>query len=204
MDGLSTSNSLSSDFEDSVSSLGTESATKGVVVKPRKGGDKERRLYRRHLPDSGLKTKDTDGLFTLRINFIPWDTNFEEVLKECKKHGVIANSYRPMDFTKRRPSPFAFVRYANAQEALNCMASLDGMQFGDNTLVVTDGNEQDSYFTQDTGYITNEKFDTVKRIEDNFDGSLPSDHWEMKQKEARSHADKVYSIRIDDLHPEIT
>lgn len=204
---LSTSNSISSGMNDTlVSSLESGSLNTAGEIKPRKGGDKERRLYRRHLPDSGLKTKDLEGVFAIRIGNIPSNTKFEEVLEECRKFGPIADSYRPMDFTKHRPSPFAFVRFSCQQDGLNCIASLDGMEIGTNRdkLAFTDGNLQDSYFTQDTGYITNERFDTVKRVEDNFDPSLPANHWEVKRKLERANADRVYSIKVEDLNPEIT
>ena len=84
------------------------------------------------------------------------------------------------------------------------MMELNGASFGDNQIVVTDGNLQDSYFTQDTGFITNEAFDKPRVVVDNFDGSLPSNHYEIKRKLALAKAEQVYSIRIDDLPLNIT
>ncbi len=109
-----------------------------------------------------------------------------------------------MDFTKRRPSPFAFIRYRTEEDANAAMMGLNGKTFGINQLVITDGNVQDSFFTLDTGFITNEAFDQPRIALDTFDGSLPSNHYEIKRKLALSKAEQVYSIRIDDLPLDIT
>jgi hypothetical protein len=128
----------------------------------------------------------------------------ETVLKRFAEYGEIVNHYRPMDFTKRRPSPFAFIRFRNEEDARAAIMEMDGATFGDNAVVVTDGNSQDSYFTQDTGFITNEAFDKPRVVVDNFDSSLPSNHYEIKRKLELSKADRVYSIRIDDLPLDVT
>lgn len=88
--------------------------------------------------------------------------------------------------------------------AWQAMEEYDGVYVWDNRLSVQDANKQQSYFTQDTGFITNEEFDVPKLPPPDFDSSLPATHYDMKRKQMLRDQTDVFSVRIDDLHPEIT
>jgi RNA recognition motif-containing protein len=55
------------------------------------------------------------------------------------------------------------------------------------------------------GFITNQMFDTPKQVEVSFDSSLPPDHYPMKRKADLRNIplDSQYTLRVDDLAPEI-
>jgi hypothetical protein len=50
-----------------------------------------------------------------------------------------------------------------------------------------------------TGFITNEAFDTPKVIIDNFDGSLPENHYEIKRRNELRLRPNVHAVRVDDI-----
>ena len=56
----------------------------------------------------------------------------------------------------------------------------------------------------DLGFITNEAFDVPIPPKDDFDASLPDNHYQMKRREELKQREVYYSVRVDDLHPDIT
>lgn len=54
------------------------------------------------------------------------------------------------------------------------------------------------------GFITNEAFDVPKPPPDEFDSSLPDTHYQMKHKQELKQRDVYHTVRVDDLHPDIT
>lgn len=54
------------------------------------------------------------------------------------------------------------------------------------------------------GFITNEVFDVPKAPPADFDPTLPETHFHVKHKEALKYKDNFFSVRVDDLHPDIT
>mmetsp|Transcript_1039 Transcript_1039/g.1738 ORF Transcript_1039/g.1738 Transcript_1039/m.1738 type:complete len:162 (-) Transcript_1039:93-578(-) len=71
-------------------------------------------------------------------------------------------------------------------------------------ITVHDANSQDSFFTQDTGFITNEMFDVPVVKVDNFDPSLPKEHYVIKRQRELKYADNVTSVRVDDFPPDMS
>ena len=63
---------------------------------------------------------------------------------------------------------------------------------------------QDSYFTQDTGFITNEALDHPKIEATYFDSTMPSTHHIEKRKKEIEDVDVTFGIRVDDIHHDIT
>lgn len=72
-------------------------------------------------------------------------------------------------------------------------------QFLYKRITVHDANFQDSYFTQDTGFITNELFDVPVVKVDNFDPSLPETHYTVKRQRELKYAESSYNVRVDDF-----
>jgi RNA recognition motif-containing protein len=105
---------------------------------------------------------------------------------------------------KNVPTAFAFIRYDNDQSALRAIEENDGIYLWDNRIVVGEANKQQSYFTQDTGFITNQEFDVPKPPPPDFDSSLPANHYELKRKQELKGVSNVFSVRVDDLDPQIT
>ena len=63
---------------------------------------------------------------------------------------------------------------------------------------------QDSYFTQDTGFITNEALDHAKIETTYFDSTMPSTHYIEKRKKEIEDVDVTFGIRVDDIHHDVT
>jgi RNA recognition motif-containing protein len=128
----------------------------------------------------------------------------EEVKEVFKEFGEIIEYRRSMNLARHKPSPFAFIRYPDEHSAWRAIEEHDNKYLWTNKISVTEGNKQQSYFTQDTGFITNEEFDVPKIPPPDFDSSLPENHWEMKRKADLKHNLDTFSVRIDDLDPHIT
>lgn len=96
------------------------------------------------------------------------------------------------------PRPFIFVRYFS-REAAEAALTLNLLEIDGNPITVN-WAKQDSFFTQDTGYITNSEFDRAPvNTDDVFDSSMPREHYLKKRQEAAKQADVFYSVRVDDL-----
>lgn len=117
--------------------------------------------------------------------------------------GAIGDFYRPTNLYKHKPSPYAFVRYFRQEDADNAVACMDGKEYGEYEIRVFEANKQNSFFTQDTGFITNEAFDTPKVSVDNFRADLPESHFEMRRRQELLLKTNVFAVRVDDIPPEI-
>lgn len=107
--------------------------------------------------------------------------------------------------SRHEPSSFAFIRYEDEHCTWQAIEEYDGNYLWDTRLSVQEANKQNSYFTQDTGFITNEEFDVPRPPPPDFDATLPENHYYLKRKEElKNYAGEGYPIRIDDLPPEIS
>mmetsp|Transcript_2710 Transcript_2710/g.4203 ORF Transcript_2710/g.4203 Transcript_2710/m.4203 type:complete len:232 (-) Transcript_2710:123-818(-) len=143
-------------------------------------------------------------LVSLRIGNIPEDMNTQSIYDDFAAFGKIGDFYRPSNLQRGKPSRFAFVRYFSKEDADNASMAMHGKRYGENVITVHDANMQNSYFTQDTGFITNQLFDTPKVAETDFDSTMPPAHYPTKRKEELKQLDVQYTLRIDDLPPEIS
>ena len=105
--------------------------------------------------------------------------------------------------SKNKPSRFAFIRYIRKEDANAAIRSLHGKKYEFERITVHEANQQDSFFTQDTGFITNEMFDVPKLVINEFDSSLPDEYYDIKRRRQLENVEQVYSIRIADLPQEI-
>jgi RNA recognition motif-containing protein len=119
---------------------------------------------------------DLADLFSLRIGNISTSITTAELLDDFSVFGEVGDFYRPTNMDTLSPCPFAFVRYRSKESAEAAMMHYNGCLYGDKKLSIHKANLQDSFFTQDTGYITNEAFDTPILKPPPFDGSLPRTH----------------------------
>ena len=57
-----------------------------------------------------------------------------------------------------------------------------------------------------SGFITNEMFDTPKIILNEFDSTMPPDHYPLKRKQELRNliVDQQVTLRVDDIHKDIT
>jgi len=170
----------------------------------RKGGPKEKRLRKviSMIPDTRK-----ENMYGLRVENVSLDVELEDLLKAFEHFGEIGAFYRPTDTSRHIPTKYVFVRYLHPGCAEMAMEALQGRKFGvdgGGSPICIKEAKQTSFFTFDTGYITNEALDTKEAVEKFFDSSLPETHYQVKHEEELKKADEVYTIRIDDLHESIT
>lgn len=186
-------------------------STDGIVEFPhlsflwtgvRKGGPKEKRLRKviSMIPDTRK-----EKMYGLRVENVSHTVELEELRAAFARFGEIGSMYRPTDTSRHEFTKYVFVRYLEAGCAELAMEALEGAQFGtDGSAIRIKEARQVSFFTNDTGYITNEALDTFEIKDRFFDSSLPSNHYQVKHEEALKAADEVYTLRVDDLHASIT
>lgn len=70
-----------------------------------------------------------------------------------QQFGKIVDFKRPTNLGKHRPSQFAFIRYERDEDGQRAIEEMDYRVLWESRIQVTDGNKQNSYFTQDTGQL---------------------------------------------------
>ena len=168
----------------------------------RKGGPKEKRLRKviSMIPDTRL-----EKMAGLRVENVSYEVDLEELRTVFAQYGEIGAIYRPTYTSRHIFTKYVFVRYLDPGCAELAMEALQNKRFGKDEMPIhIKEAKQVSFFTNDTGYITNEALDTFEVKDKFFDSSLPSNHYQVKHEEALKAADEVYTLRIDDLHATIT
>jgi len=144
-------------------------------------------------------------LFSIRVGNVPSDISSEKIYHDFATFGEIGDFYRPKLLDHHVPSRFLFIRYYRSDSGYRAMMEMHGKVYGDRIITVHDANDQDSFFTQDTGYITNEKFDSPEKKAKEFDASLPYNHYELKHKQELSlQVDHVITLRVDEISTQIS
>lgn len=123
-------------------------------------------------------------------------------MQDFSKFGEIGDFYRPVLLHKHQNSTVAFVRYKREEDGRRAEEAMNGKMLEDNEIVVCQAI-QPVFFTHDTGYLTNYELNVPPREAEEFDSSLPENHYDMKRKEELKATDKYYTVRVDDLHPAI-
>lgn len=147
--------------------------------------------------------KDVEKLFSLRLSNLTDETRNEPIVAKFSQYGPIGDFYRPKILAKSKPSRFAFVRYVNKDDADRALENLNGTEI-DGCTIKVEHAEQHSFFTLDTGFITNSLLDTPFRNTDEFDSSMPSEHYELKRVEAIKDVDVVFGVKVEDIDIDIS
>ena len=75
----------------------------------------------------------------------------EQIYHDFVSFGKIGDFYRPKLLDHHVPSRFLFIRYYRSDDGYRAMMEMHGKVYGDRIITVHEANDQDSYFTQDTG-----------------------------------------------------
>ncbi len=174
----------------------------------RKGGPKEKRLRKviSMIPDTRK-----DEMIALRLENVYIYTPSEVLYDAFSAFGEIGDFFRPTNTQTMMPTQYCFIRYLEAGPAEVAMSQMQGKKFGgyyggiwDEAPIYIKKAKQESFFTQDTGYITNEALDSVKVEEKYFDPSLPPTHRAVKRADAIRHNDEVWTLKVSDVPDVIT
>lgn len=175
----------------------------------RKGGPKEKRLRKiiSMIPDTRK-----DEMHAIRLSNIYVHVRSEDLYDAFEKIGPIGDFFRPTNTATMLPTQYCFIRYLDKGNAEKALEVMEGAVFGGFSTggiwheqkVYIQEARQDSFFTMDTGYITNEALDTPEVTEKFFDSSLPSNHYAMKRADAIRHNDETFNLKVTNIPPEIT
>jgi RNA recognition motif-containing protein len=92
--------------------------------------------------------------------------------------------YLPMNLNKRAHRGFAFVRFRNKVDAAAAMEEFQGYKLKGEPITISIC-KQNSFFTLDTGYITNEALDNLPERASNFQPGMPDAHYETLRYQNR-------------------
>ena len=166
----------------------------------RAGGPKEKRLMK---VQSSIPDTSQERMFGLRLENVDLNVPTQVLIDEFSKFGEIGNFFRPICNHTMLPTRFCFVRYVNRKSAETAKERMQGKKMGENNIRIKD-SRQNSFFTNDTGFITNEALDTPQLKVKHFDASLPKNHYATKRDEEVKKADEVYTIRISEIPTQIS
>jgi RNA recognition motif-containing protein len=142
-------------------------------------------------------------LFTIRLSGVSPEVPTNFIRTHFSQFGEIADMYRPADLGRSIvPCQYIFIRYHSEEAMKNAILQTDGRYlYGKEIRVVM--AIQNSYFTQDTGYMTNESLDKKVVVVDKFDSSMPIQHHAVKREEEIKEVDVTFNLRVDDISPSI-
>lgn len=142
--------------------------------------------------------------YAIRVGKIPISVSDSQITEVFSQYGEIRHFSRPILKDKRVPSQFAFIKYKDEESAKDAVISMNNAYIWDSDITVHEANNQESFFSGSTGALTNHEYQFPPREVTEFDSSLPYNHYQIKRQEALKNTDVVYSIKIEDLHPDIT
>lgn len=138
-------------------------------------------------------------LARLTFNFL----SNESVVDLFQQFGPIKIFRRPRNSNNKFLCPYAMISYEAEDMAARAIVTLDGTTL-EGLDIRVQWAEQFSFFTGDTGFITNYNIETERRNDYEFDSSMPPDHREKKRLESLKNADSIYTVRVDNLQPTTT
>lgn len=175
----------------------------------RKGGPKEKRLRKiiSMIPDTRK-----DEMHAIRLENVYVCVENEALYDAFSQFGEIGDFFRPTCQDTGLYTQYCFIRFKDADAKEAALAQMQGRKFGgysnggiwDEQPIYVKESVQNSFFTQDTGYITNEALDNPEVVNKEFDSSLPDRHYAVKRADAIRNNDEVYTLKVTDLSEMIT
>lgn len=102
-----------------------------------------------------------------------------------------------MNLRSRSHRGFAFVRFRWKKDALSALEDKDGFELKGSPLKIMMA-VQNSFFTQDTGYITNELLDNLPERGTDFEPGMPDSHFETLRYQSRDDSDAI-TLKVSNL-----
>ena len=162
----------------------------------------ERASLKTRLPFT-MRRAGLEKLHCLRVSNVSPAVDTEILCAEFSKFGELGDFFRPTNQGKMIPTQYIFVRYVRREDADAALVSMNGRVFDDRALVIVEA-KQESFFTQDTGYITNSAFDTPQVTHKEFDSSMPASHYEKRREAEIKEVEVTFTLRVYDIHKSVT
>jgi len=163
---------------------------------PRKGGPKEARMKARGLA-LDLYPAPT---FTLRFSNLPKYITKEKLQTDMSRFGTILSSAVPTNMQTKEKKGYGFVEFKYEEDANDVVDALNGNDYEEHVIGVCHA-QQESLFSQNTGYITNEQLDYSVEEQSEFDSSMPESHYEVKYRNRPLDVANLVTVRVDNLGP---
>lgn len=109
----------------------------------------------------------------------------------------------PENLDNHEQKGFAFVTFKREEDANRCVDEVHQTEFMGHIIRAVHAR-QESFFTQDTGYITNESLDHVAESVGEFDSSMPANHYEVKYRNRPLDQRTLHTVKVDNLAPNMT
>jgi len=116
------------------------------------------------------------------------------------RFGEIFSAKIPENLDTHEQKGFGFIAFKREESQQMAIMELDGTVLGGYILGVETA-KQNSFFTKDTGYITNATLDHSEVLVDDFDSSMPDAHYEAKYKSRPVDLNKLMTVKVDNLGP---
>jgi len=140
---------------------------------------------------------DLQRCTSLKVSGLAEEVDTEDLKELFATYETLMDVYIPMNLRTRHHRGFAFIRFRWKDEADACMLSFSGHNLKGSELKI-DYAVQNSFFTQDTGYITNEALDSLPERGSDFEPGMPDAHFETLRYLNRDLSDQI-TIRVGNL-----
>lgn len=127
----------------------------------------------------------------------------KEFVSIFSKFGEIFSAKIPENLDTHEQKGFGFIAYKEEASQQRAIMEMDGTVLG-NHIIGVQAASQESFFTKDTGYITNATLDNPEALVDEFDSSMPDAHYEAKYKSRPIDLSKLLTVKVDNLGPNIS
>lgn len=163
---------------------------------PRKGGPKEARMKARGLALDLYPA----ATFTLRFSNLPKWITMEQLRTDMSRFGEVLSAAVPTNMQTKEKKGYGFVEFKYEEDAQSCINALNENDYEGNVIGVCMAI-QESIFSQNTGYITNEHLDFRVEEEAEFDSSMPESHYEVKYRNRPMDVANLVTVKVDNLSP---
>jgi RNA recognition motif-containing protein len=146
---------------------------------------------------------DTTRLTSLKATNLAPEVDTADVERIFAKYPSFVTVYMPINLHTRAHRGFAFVRLQARSDAERAIEELDGIVDLKGQIMKVSMCIQNSFFTQDTGYITNEALDTLPERTNQFVPGMPESHFETLHYQNRDLSNQ-YTLRVGNLNEHVT
>ncbi len=140
---------------------------------------------------------DLNRIFSIKLTNLAEDVTTNDLKELFKEYKSCCDVYIPMNLRTRSHRGFAFVRFENQSEGEKSMEDLKMYNLKGNLLKFSHC-VQNSFFTMDTGYITNEALDTLPERISDFVPGMPDSHFQTLAFSNRDTSDCI-TLRVHGL-----
>ncbi len=120
--------------------------------------------------------------------------------RDFARFGEIVRCAIPENLSTKQQTGIAFVTYKYENAANAAIAAMHDSEFMSHIIIVTKAS-QNSFFSQDTGFITNATLDKKVADQVEFDSTMPAAYYEAKYRNRPIDTKNLLTVKVDGLGP---